>query len=184
MLVHFSGHGRIQEERLELASEGESLPIVVVVEGFDPNTVSRDQEALRGAVVECEGEFAAQCAHQLVAFIFVEMEHDLCIAGPSESVTARYQPSTNIAPAVELSVDGQPQGAVLIAHRLVPARARIHDRESSMPEPGATLTPHALVVGAAMAQDGRLRSDQIRQCATATVVIDADYSANDMARRR
>ena len=67
-------------------------------------------------------------------------------------MTRRFEIAAQLGEVVDLAVEDDPDRAVLVVNRLMAGR-QIDDAQPPHPERHAFFHPHALVVGAAMADD-------------------------------
>ena len=83
-------------------------------------------------------------------FLFVKMNQSLGVAGGLEVMAARDQVRAQFLVVVDLAVEDDPHGTVLIGYRLV-AGGEVDDAEAPHADGAAAIDVEALVVGTAMA---------------------------------
>jgi hypothetical protein len=118
LVIPLCRHAR-REECLRLRGEVQGVTPARVVEGLDPEAITRGEEQAVRLVPEHEGELAAQVSQAVRALLLVEMEDDL-------AVRARPQPMATIGEralvalvVVELAVHDDVERLVLVGDRLV-----------------------------------------------------------------
>src|SRR5216684_5233467 len=88
------------------------------------------------------------------------MNDGLCIRERAEHMPARNQLVPQVAVAVDLAVEGDPDRRVFVAHRLVTA-GHVDDAEAANTEAERSAQVNALVVRAAMSQALGHRPNQV-----------------------
>ncbi len=94
--------------------------------------------------------------------LLVEVQQGLAIRAGAQVVALRSQVARELAVVVDLAVGDQPQRAVLVRQRLVPA-GEIDDRQPPHPDRQRAVGVDALVVGPAMARDPAHARDDLRR---------------------
>ena len=80
------------------------------------------------------------------------MEDGLGVAAAVVSVAAGFQPRAQRGMVVDLAVEDDPDRAILVGHRLMPA-THVHDGQAPMSEPHGAVDEQALAVGAAVTKN-------------------------------
>jgi hypothetical protein len=93
-----------------------------------------------------------QIVHDAIALLFVQVQDRLGIRSCSIAVTALLEPRPQFGVVVNLAVEHDPDGAVLIRHRLV-AGGDVDDRQTSMRQTDGAIDEQPLAVRAAMPHD-------------------------------
>ena len=153
LVVQLAGHARVAEQRLDLGPEDEALPPEVVVERLLSQPVAGDEEPLPARVPDGEREHSRQPLRQRVAPLLVSMDQHFGVAARPEDVPFRDQLLAQRQVVVDLAVEGDGDGAVLVVHRLRAVLREIDDREAAVSEghrPGAEV---AAAVGTAVRDD-------------------------------
>ena len=120
---------------LELRSEQKRAADLRVVERLFPEAVAREDEAPLGLVPEREREHAVQPLDAVRAEVFVEMHEHLGVSVRRETVAACLEFAAQLAEVVDLAVEDELDGAVLVRDRLV-ARLEVDDRKAAEAEAG------------------------------------------------
>src|SRR5205823_123574 len=100
-----------------------------------------------------EGEHAAQPLDQPVALLLVEVDEDLRVAVRAEVMAPGLEAGAEFLEVVDLAVEDDLDGAVLVAQRLGPP-FQVDDRQSAVDEADAGLLPEPLAVGTAVGDGG------------------------------
>src|SRR5207253_1607773 len=87
--------------------------------------------------------------HAGIALLLVEVQDRLGIAAGLVPMPLRLEPGTKRGVVVDLPVVSDPHLAVLVRHRLLPAR-NVHDGQAPMPEPDGPVDPQPFTVRAAV----------------------------------
>ena len=122
------------DDRLDLRAEQQGVVGLAVVERLDAERIAGEMEQPVPAVVESEGEHAAQPlqhAHQPVGEIAVE--NDLAIAPGSRPGAPCLEVPTQLLMVVDLTVEDQGGPTIMILERVV-AAFDVDDRQAPMAE--------------------------------------------------
>src|SRR5690606_28219862 len=104
--------------------------------------------------LECDAKHAAQVVDEIDAVLLVEVGDDLGVGTGAEVVTARFEITAQFGMVVDLAVEGDPDGVVLVGNRLV-AALKVDDAQSAKTKAAGATDEAAVVVGTAMG-DGLL----------------------------
>ena len=139
------------EQGLDLRGGGERVAVPGVVEGLDAQAVARAEDRARAAVPEHKAPHAVEAGHTLAAPLFVGVEDDLGVAVCAEDVAAGAKVGGEFLVVVDAAVEGDPDAAVLVGHRLAAALG-VDDGQAIVPEhqPLRGALPETLAVGPAM----------------------------------
>jgi hypothetical protein len=108
-----------------------------VVERLDPDAITGEHQAPPGGVVEREGVHAPEALEEaLDPPCLVPVDHDLAVGRRAESVTERHQLVPQLAEVVDLPVVRDPDGAVLVGHRLAARCGQVNDGEPAVAKHG------------------------------------------------
>ena len=91
-----------------------------VEEGLHTEPVPREAQRAPAAVVDGEGENAAEPFGHASAVVLVEVHQHLCVRGTAELMPAGLQLGPQVAMVVDLAVVDDGDRAILVAHGLVP----------------------------------------------------------------
>jgi hypothetical protein len=93
---------------------------------------------------------AAEALQTIRPLVLVQMEDRLGIGPRPQCVSAGLQRALKILKVVDLAVERDVQGPVLVGHRLMTARREIDHRETTVRQTDRSARPHAFVVWSAM----------------------------------
>ena len=98
--------------------------LVDVVEGLDTEVVaSHEQRRSSGAkIANNKGKHSIEPLHALRAVFLVQMDNDFCIGVRCETMAIALELTAKFRELVYLSVVGDPDGTVLVAHGHVTGR--------------------------------------------------------------
>ena len=144
--VEASGDRRMGKERLRFGPE-EKRPInpFGITERLLAHPVASQGQPLAGDVPDRQGEHPVELADEFGAVILVKMDQAFGVGAGPEGVTSGEESGSKLGIVVDLAVEGDPDGPVLVAHRLGPP-LDVDDREPTMPEPGRTFAEQAIAV--------------------------------------
>ncbi len=144
---------------LDLGSKQKTIRAGPIVKGLDADPVPGEQESLLLEVQEGEGEHPVQLLDAGGAAFFVQVDDDFGIGVRLELVAFLLKLSPQFAEVIDLAVEHNPDGAVLVAHRLPAGLGEVNDGQARVTESDRTRRPAALEcasilpIRAAMAQD-------------------------------
>jgi hypothetical protein len=78
--------------------------------------------------------------------LLVEVDDRLGVGVRAVDVALGLELGAQVGVVVDLAAEGEPDGAVLVRHRLVPGRSEVDDREAAVAEADARRGPGAAVV--------------------------------------
>src|SRR5207302_226854 len=104
------------------------------------------QQAAPGPVVDRERENAAQRPHQIRALLLVQVDEDLGVGAALEDVSAAGQGGAQVGVVVDLAVVDDLDAAVLVGHRLRPARQALDTRRATPLRTGMVPATPVLVI--------------------------------------
>ncbi len=132
------------------------------VERLDAEAVAGDEQALRPAVPDREGEHAVESREHALPLDLVEAEDDLGVGLGPEGVPASFEIGAQLEEVVDLAVEGDGELPVLGEHGLAPASRGVEDGQALMGEPERTFLIEALVVRPPVGQAGAHRPQLTR----------------------
>ena len=162
LLVRLGDQLGVLEQRLDLAGEEQAAGLrrARVVERLDAEVVAVQHElaaapVLPGAAQVGDGErpHAVEARGAGGAPLLVGVDDDLAVAVRAEGVAGGLELGAQLAVVVDLAVVDEPDGLVLVGHRLVPALA-VDDAQAAVAEADGRRLEGAGVVGAAMHDGG------------------------------
>jgi len=178
LVVELARNGSVLQQRLDLAAEAEALLAEVIVEWLLAEAVAGEEEPLLARVPDGEGEHAGEALGQRVAPLLVAVNQDLGVAARPEGMPAGDQLVAQPEIIINLAIEGNGDGAVLVVHRLRAVHGQVDDGEAPMPQRNRALDERAAAVGAAVGDDVGHALEQRRVRRTFTVAI---YEAADAA---
>ena len=151
--VELPGDPGVLEQRLQLGGEDELAVGLGVEEGLLPHPVPRQEEAPPVRVPDGEGEHPPEPGQAVFPVLLVGVEDDLRVARRGEAVPLALQLGAELLEVIDLPVEGDPDGAVLVAHRLV-AAGEVDDAQPPLPEGHAAVGVRAPLVRAPVHEPG------------------------------
>src|SRR5690606_13575977 len=132
--------------------------------------IAPDQQRLAARIPQRESVHPLETRDEALPEVLVQMDQYLYVAPRLEAVTTSLERIAQRAEVVDLPVAHDPDGAVLVAHRLVPA-AEVDDREPPHPDHGLIAVVYAVVVRAAMRDQVSHPQDVVRPVTTPAVNV-------------
>jgi hypothetical protein len=144
----------MREQRFDLGGKQERPRSACEVERLHAKTVAHEQQALPGAVPETNREHAVEARDDVDAPFFVSVDDGFGVGVIRlESMAARLELASQRLMVVNLAVEDDVHGAVLVGHRLVCTRRQVDNGKA--PERQAysagAVDPQSLAVGPAVA---------------------------------
>src|SRR6267143_1329805 len=124
----------------------------------DAEPISRDEDSLGVAVVDCERKLSVQAHEQIHSPFFVAMHEDFGVGASPEDVTLVLQLAAELGMVVDRPVVGHDDLPVLVRQRLR-APGDVYSAEAYVGETDPLADEETVPVGAAMA-DGRRHSTE------------------------
>src|SRR6185369_6613554 len=118
--------------RLDLRSEQEQVRQERVVERLDPQAIARQDELAAPRVPDRQREVALDEADEVLAFLLVEVDQGLGVGPGAVAVTPLFEAAPQRRVVVDLAVESDPDGAVLVRHRLPSRGTQVDDGEAAM----------------------------------------------------
>ena len=152
LAIYHGLEAREREDRLHFACE-HPLPVVHCVEQrLDPEAIAGEEQSPATLVVQGEGEDAPQPRQHALAALLVEMHQHFRVGGALEAVAAALQLRRERPVVVDLAVEHDVDGAVLVGHRLGARGRQIDQRQAAVHQVAPVVAPVARAVGPAMRQ--------------------------------
>jgi len=107
-----------RSEAAEFRGKRQLITVVTNVERFDSETVSGQAELVPPPVPNGEGEHPIEPPQTLGTLLGPQTKHDLHITGGTEAVPPRLEVLPQIAEVVNLAVEHDGQGSLLVNDRL------------------------------------------------------------------
>ncbi len=136
---------RVWEERLHLGCEEKGAGRSRIVEGLDPEAVAGEQQSLSLCIPQCESEHPLEQVYGRVAVFLVQVHQDFRVATGGKAMSLRLEAGAQLAVIVDLAIEHDDDGAVLVGDRLMAAR-HVDDAEALGAEADAVGDVEALVV--------------------------------------
>ena len=178
--VHAAGHQAGSQQGPHFRSEGEVLVATVVVQGFDAQAITGDEELLRVLVQHREGEHAFQARQAGRAPMQVGRQEHLGIRVGAEGIRNRgaLQLGTQRTVVVDLAVEGDHVAAIGRAEGLVSAGTEVDDAEAAMAQHGIATNVHTSGIRTAMGHGIGHALHPLGGSAQALQPVDACYAAH------
>src|SRR5262249_61421248 len=116
------------DQRSNFRGERTDLRVQPVVDGFDAEGISRDDEPTLLAVPDRQAEHFIQAVQDAVTPFLVSVDDDLGVRARPEGVTARFELCSNLTEVIDLTVENHPDMLLQVAHRLM-SGGEVDDRE-------------------------------------------------------
>ncbi len=123
-----------EHERPRLGREREHAAVVLVVERLDAHPVARAEQPVARSVPDREREHAVQVPDAVVTPRPVRGEDHPRVGRAGELEALRLELGAQLHMVVDLAVVDDPALRVGVAHRLVPGRRQVDDRQPPVPE--------------------------------------------------
>ena len=133
----------------------------MVVDRLLAEAIAREEQPLAPRVPDGEREHPVDALRKRFAPLLVPVDEHLGVAVAAEHVSVRNQLGAQMQVVVDLAVEGDPDGPVLVRHRLGAGRGEIDDRQAPVAERDGPVHVQAAPVGAAMRDDLRHASDEL-----------------------
>ena len=118
-VVELGAHRGVAQDGAHLGAEDESLGQRRVQQRLDAEPVPREHELAAAAVPDGEGEHPVQARHAGRALLLVEVQDRLGVGPRAVRVALGLELGAQRLVVVDLAVVGDPDGPVLVGHRLV-----------------------------------------------------------------
>ena len=174
--VHAPRNQTRAKQTVQLRREREGTVLPRIHERLDAETVPGEEQPLVSRIADGEGEHPVKTRDRVIAPGFVGPQHDLGIAARPERVAFSDQFIAQFACIVNLSVENDGNGIVLVQHRLMAVR-HIDHAQAPCPQRDISMRPRPPLIRPAMHQrvrhgrDGRtvrlLRGVGVRDAADA-----------------
>src|ERR1039458_8565194 len=153
-LVELGRNGGVFEERFDLAGEGESAPVPVVVEGLLAEAIA-GTEGLTGILIpDGKGEHATEAEDAIGAVLLEGVEDGFGVGASGVAVAGLLEGGAEGGVVEDFAVENDEEGGVLIGHGLVAARD-IDDGKAAETEGGVGVAVVTGVIGAPVANGVR-----------------------------
>src|SRR5207237_9810060 len=149
VLVEFRLYTWVGENSLNLGAKNKLFAVVKIIEGLDSQPVTRDEEAARVAIPNCESKHPAQMLNAVAAVLFIQMDNRFSIALRAITVAPRLELRAQFAVIIDFAVIDDPQALILVADGLMPS-AHIDNAEAPHCQADVALDKKAVVVRAAV----------------------------------
>ncbi len=110
----FARHAAGLEDGLDLRREEDAVFLDAVAERLLPNPVSREEQRPRAAIPDREREHPAKVLKAVRALLLVEVDDDFRVGVGAELVPLRDERRAQFLEIVNLAVEDDPDGAVLV----------------------------------------------------------------------
>src|SRR5262245_60749045 len=147
---------RIDEQRLDLGSKQQSAASNGVEQRAYSDSIPGQEERLRSTVPDAKRPLTVQFLDRRGPVLFKEVKDDLGIGLGAEAMAFRYEFFTNFDVVEDLTVERDPQRAVVIGHRLT-ATCDIDDAQSRVSKRCTRLDVNAAIIWPAMIEHRRHR---------------------------
>ena len=151
LLVHGLLEMRMLEEALDLGAKQQvALVGLVVVERLDAEDVTRAKELARAHVVHHEAVHTAQALDQALSPLLIAVHENLGVGIAVEGVAGGLQLGAELLEVVDLAVEDDEDGAVLVAHRLGASLGEVENGQAAETQRHAIFDMGSAHVGTAV----------------------------------
>ena len=123
----------VLHQRCQLRGEADRAIPLAVEERLLADAVTGQQQLVAAAVPQCEREHPVQLADAVRSELLVEVDDDLGVTVGGEAMAVRPQPAPELTEVVDLAVQHDGHGAILVVDRLV-AGHEVDDPQPLDPE--------------------------------------------------
>ncbi len=160
--VDMPRHAGDLQEALQLAGKQQSARLMAVDQRLLAQAIAGQKQQAALGVPQGEGEHAVQQARHFRAFVFIQMDQGFGVALRLEAMSAALQAASQGGEVIDLAVENDPHGPLLVGQRL-PSAGHVDDRQPPVPQgharqtgpagtQGQVAAVKALVVRAAVAE--------------------------------
>jgi len=104
-------------------------------------------------IPDSEGKHAAQVLDAIAPILLVQMDNGFGVGGGAIAVPTPLQVSPQVQVVVDFAIVGDPDCAILVAHRLVAGGGEVNDGQTAMAQADGAADPAPLIVRATVTQD-------------------------------
>src|SRR5690349_8696569 len=97
-----------------------------------PQMIGGQEHAPAALVPEGEGKHPAQAANHVTAPLLITVHNHFSVSVRTKLMASRYQFGAQLLEVVDLAVEGDPDGLILIAHGLMAGGREINDGEAAV----------------------------------------------------
>ena len=151
--LNFPADVRMQKQGAEFRTEDQLTINLRVKQWLLADPIAREKQFLRALVPNRKRKHAAQVIRTIGAILIVGVNDRFGVAVGVERVAEFLQFLAQFAVVVDLAVENDPGGAILVVNGLLPA-LQIDDREASHAQPDGIVEVEAVVVWSPMTNGG------------------------------
>src|SRR5579872_5516602 len=135
--VQFWFYAGVGQESLDLRGKNKgSILMDTVVKGLDAQPIACREKPAAAGVPEHKRKHAAQAVYTLVTKLLIEVKDGLRVAARAILMSLRFEISAQFLVVVDFAVINNPDGALFIADRLMPA---LHINDAKPPHSQADI---------------------------------------------
>ena len=138
------------QEDLQLGAEDESFVIAVVIQRFDSEAVSREEEYISFFVEDAECELAIEAFEHIGAPLFIAVNEHFGISMRYENVALLFKRFLDFGKIEYLAVEGYADGAILVIHWLATFFGEVDNFKPFVPDRYAVFDVETFLFRAAM----------------------------------
>ena len=176
--------GQRGEDRPDFRTEMQLPVLDRVIDWLDAELVAGEEQAAAARFPDGQAEHSLKAVEDLVAPFHEALDDDLRIAVTAEPVALGLELRAERAEIVDLAVEGDPDAAGGIGHRLVAGRAEVENREAPETEAERAVEVHAGIVGTAVDDGVHHPADAGFSDGLAAGVMEGSANAAHKAGRR
>src|SRR2546425_1040086 len=130
MRINVGKFRRAGQQRLDFGAKQQSLAAQRVMQRLLSEAVSCQQQTFSAFIPECEREHPAQLLHALGPILLVQVNDHLGVSAGVEAVATSFQCPAQLWEVVDLPIEDDPEGSVLVVDGLM-SRRQIDDTQSA-----------------------------------------------------
>ena len=112
----------MRHQRLELRSEQQHAVVAAPVQRLDADPIAHQEKLLPARVPQTDGEHPFQPVDEIGPLLLVQMDQGLAVGARPVDVSLLLQLLAELGVVVDLPVESDPYGAILVRHRLPAGR--------------------------------------------------------------
>jgi hypothetical protein len=136
----------VRQQGFDFRAEHQPIALLGDVQRLDADAIARQQQPPADAVPQRKREHAAQVVDAVRPVLLIQVQDGLAVGARAVGVAARFQARPVLGMVIDLSVEDEPQAAILVAHRLI-ARDEVDDAQPSEPEAQPSVWRDGVTVG-------------------------------------
>lgn len=134
LAVHFRRYERRSENGLDFGAKDEMFARSGIEKRLYSDGIAREKKGIATQIQNREREYAVELCDAGRAVLFIQVKDNLRIGAGMEAMTGGLETGAKIFEIVNFAVENEPEGAVLIGHRLATRVGYINDCQAVVAE--------------------------------------------------